>query len=433
MKKSRLNALVHVCAFMLVVLSISSCKPKYPFENKPHSSFFFNLKGDVKEMRIHAKKALIQKVGYADFETTDLTNEDRIPYMFCCSYSGRDNSRHDLGNINMYYIPLDIIRNYSFTPMTSDIKIKFNNNGYITSYKLLDKEVEASEMKFSYKDKLVDFINIRWKNPSPDGWGILKDYDEFNNAEIRSHYDSNMNERHIDLIYKNNYLMQILEENKLGNYEFVDTKYNYNKVDNSIICISDKKRRYYFDGDTMNSESIDSIYWNISKDNQIRTATYFSNNNKMDVVIDNGKICNISSIDDYENEKYDDLGRIIKSGDYNIAYDPVSGIVKSISCKFGKSVFVKYNCEYQYDNKGNWTRIEIIPENRLKYDETIRQIKEYKDYLSLIKRYRNITMEDRYVSAKIAHDLVILEEWYKRELERIYSKYTIYRDIYYYK
>ena len=438
MKKSRSNALVHVCAFMLFVLSISSCKPKYPFENKPHTQYM-GLKGKVRDIHMSFFIEQIGEHGYMPAEIASLNQFGVLrSYEFNPIYNMLflnmiSTYRED---VDIFFSPLKYIKeNVVFTPFVDDMSFTFNKKGFLNN------------VSWYYDKDLIAYIDVKY-----DRKGFITEIDQntSHTRETEFYY----------AVFRGG-------ERPSSPYEILwnrNMSYDYIKTD-SILKFVEKIKQTSSKG--IISTSIDTtIYKNKNNHievflNKIAFPIFYlyldskGNISKIDKYHKKTKIgtallknnyiysvLNDSPFDAKSSIELDNEGKIrkvnVRSGiNLNIAYE--NNIISQIIESFFDEKII-YNIEYTFDNYENWTQMKISID-RSPYDKLLNELKSInKQIINIISRESNKVYHDGYFIERylLNNEFQSLKSEYddkSRELkilERRNNRYIIRRNISYY-
>lgn len=407
----------------IVFFCFISCHDDYPFDNQSHVSFFDLEKGKVKNVQILAERSEVIDGKYGVFERTDLKEIENPLNIFCCKYSDSSFSFpfRKIENINMYYIPLKYVRNSGVR--NSDILISFDNKGNMLEYTVYDKNVLTYNADFQYENDLLKVLNHESRSYKirdlSDDYNYF-DYSKFNDWDRTGAYDTEITYWRLDFEYKGNYIVKSIEQilNEDIDIEPVITEYKYRRYDNLLVTAI-AKHSY-----------VDSCYLYLDGKCPSK-AIYYDGDKKYNVLIKDNKVYSVLPKDSYTDIEYDNFGNMVKYGKYNIEYDN-SGLPKRIIYNVHKKLNVVYNCEYIYDDKGNWIQVNVTPEDRLGYDRTISLINDIKRYIKHFDFKADKSVEDYFDLAHKKADLYSLENYSKPKYEYLYSKFILYRKVNYY-
>ena len=222
----------------------------------------------------------------------------------------------------------------------------------------------------------------------------------------------------IDVEYEGNYILKSVEQRLNEDIKPFITEYKYRKYDNVLVTTITK------------GSEIDSCYLYLDGKSPSK-AMYYDKNGKCDILINNNNIYSVLPADLREDAEYDNFGNMVKYKKYNIEYDK-SGFPKRITCKVNSRLNLVYNCEYVYDDKGNWIQVNVTPEDRFGYDQAISLINDINRYIKNFDLKTDKSIDDYYDLAHKNRDLYLLEHYFKPRYEYMYSKFILYRKINYY-
>lgn len=409
----------------IVFFCFVSCHDDYPFKNQSHVSYFDLEKGKVKDVQIFAERAKIIDNGYDIFERTDIQQIESPLNIFYCKYRGNDFPFHKIENVNMYYMPLKYMG--SVADKISDVLISFNDKGYMMEYKSYDKNALTFSADFQYEDNLLkkvnteEYIALKFISNLPDDskledWEL--DYSKFDHWDRTAAYDTVALCFRVDVEYEGNYILKSVEQRLNEDIKPFITEYKYRKYDNVLVTT------------IIGNSGVDSCYLYLDGKYPFK-AIYYDKNKKYDVLIKDNKAYSVLPKDLYIDAEYNNFGNMVKYKEYNIEYDK-SGLPKRIIRNINSSLNLVYSCEYVYDDKGNWIQVNVTPEDRLEYDQTISLINDINRYIKNFDLKTDKSIDDYYDLAHKKRDLYLLEHYFKPRYEYMYSKFILYRKINYY-